>query len=99
MPRIVVMKDRAPLVMKKTDIKGDDLWVCRCGLSANWPLCDDSHDNTKGEPKDGLCKYSRKSKDDDPVRVEIPPIEGADPRPWDRGNRKFADALKEHDEG
>ncbi len=88
MPRIVVMKDRAPLIVKKKDIEGDDVWVCRCGLSADWPWCDDSHLKTKGEPKDGLCKYSRKDPGSDPLRVLIDPIDGADPRPWDPGNRK-----------
>jgi CDGSH-type Zn-finger protein len=89
MPRIVVMKDRAPLIVKKKDIEGDDVWVCRCGLSADWPWCDDTHlKAAKTEPKDKLFKYTRTSKDSDPVRTECPPIEGADPRPWDPGNRK-----------
>lgn len=96
MPRIVVMKDRAPLVLKKTDITGDDLWLCRCGLSANWPLCDDSHLNAKGEQAGKLYEYCRKKKDDVPVRQETARRPTADPRPWDPGNRKFAEALKEH---
>ena len=95
MPRLVVMKDRAPLVLKKTDIKGDDLWLCRCGLSANWPLCDDSHNNTKGEVAGKLYEYWRKTKDDIPLRADIEPRPTADPRPWDAGNRKLAEALKE----
>ena len=95
MPRLVVMKDRAPLVLKKTDIKGDDLWLCRCGLSANWPLCDDSHNNTKGEVAGKLYEYCRKTKYDIPLRADIAPRPTADPRPWDAGNRKLAEALKE----
>lgn len=89
MPRIVVMKDKAPLIVKKKDIEGDDVWVCRCGLSADWPWCDDTHLTTaKTEAKEKVYKYTRKDKDAAPVRVECPPIEGADPRPWDAGNRK-----------
>lgn len=95
MARLVAMKDRAPLVLKKSDIAGDDLWLCRCGLSANWPLCDDSHNNTKGEKAGALYEYSRKARDDTPARAEVPPRPTADPRPWDAGNRKLADALKE----
>ncbi|HEX9708570.1 MAG TPA: CDGSH iron-sulfur domain-containing protein [Candidatus Thermoplasmatota archaeon] len=95
MPRLVVMKDRAPLVLKKADISGDDLWVCRCGLSANWPLCDDSHHNTKGEQGGKLYEYGRKAKEDAPARAEVAARPTADPRPWDPGNRKLADALKD----
>jgi CDGSH iron-sulfur domain-containing protein 1 len=89
MTRVVVMKDRAPLILKKSDIEGDDLWICRCGLSANWPRCDDSHLETKKEPKEVLCKYARTSADGPLVRTEIAGLDGADPRPWDKGNRKL----------
>ena len=72
------MKDKAPLIVKKAEIEGDDVWVCRCGLSADWPWCDDTH----------LKTAKTEAKDKDPVRAECPAIEGADPRPWDPGNRK-----------
>jgi CDGSH-type Zn-finger protein len=88
MPRIVVMKDRAPLIVKKKEIEGDDVWVCRCGLSADWPWCDDTHLKIKGEPRDKLFKYTRQKPEDDPHRSDAGAVEGADPRPWDPGNRK-----------
>ena len=41
------------------------VWVCACGLSRNFPLCDGSHRRTKDEPAGELARY-----DADGRRVE-----------------------------
>jgi CDGSH-type Zn-finger protein len=86
------MKDKGPLILKRSDIDGDDLWMCRCGLSANWPLCDDSHLKTKGEEASATYEYARAGRHDEPARAATHAHTGADPRPWDKGNRKLKDA-------
>jgi CDGSH-type Zn-finger protein len=52
-----------PAVLDEDDL-GDDgkLYVCRCGLSNDQPLCDGSHDATADEDDDVVYEYE----DDDP---------------------------------
>lgn len=54
MARIVVMKDTSPLVIKKDEMESGSVAVCRCGLSADWPMCDGSHNETSGEEEGSL---------------------------------------------
>ena len=52
-----------PAVLDEDDL-GDDgeIYVCRCGLSKDQPLCDGSHEVTADEDGDVLYRYE----DDDP---------------------------------
>ena len=52
-----------PEILDEEDL-GDDgkLYVCRCGLSEDQPLCDGSHNATSDEEADTVYKYE----DDDP---------------------------------
>lgn len=54
---------REPEILDEGDL-GDDgkLYVCRCGLSDDQPLCDGSHSTTGDEDEEVVYKYE----DDDP---------------------------------
>lgn len=76
MSRIVELQDKSPLVIKKDEMEDDVVAVCRCGLSANWPYCDGSHQ--KAADEDGRVKYHRE--DGELVREDASDVEDADPR-------------------
>ncbi len=64
MARLVKRTMTGP-VSVKTD--GGEQWYCRCGLSKNQPLCDGSHNLTRGEEPGKLYWY-----DEAGTRQEIP---------------------------
>lgn len=77
MTRIVELHDKDPLVIRKDELE-DDVYICRCGLSADWPYCDSSHAKARREPE-GLHRYTRK--DGELVRSDAGIEPGAaDPR-------------------
>lgn len=81
MTRIVQLEDHKPLLVKKAEMT-EDVWICRCGLSADWPYCDGTHKKTFGEQPGKLYKYRREAPGGEPIREEIPEgLEGANPRP------------------
>ena len=47
-----------PAILDADDL-GDDgkLYICRCGLSENQPLCDGSHRRTGDESGDAVYRY------------------------------------------
>lgn len=50
MTRFVVHEANGPVAVKKDDIQGDTVYICRCGLTQNANgLCDSSHKITKDE--------------------------------------------------
>ncbi len=59
MSRIVELHDHGPFRISKADMAGPVVAVCRCGLSARWPLCDGSHAKTNDESPDTLRVYTR----------------------------------------
>ncbi len=61
MSRIVELHDHAPLVLKRSEMERDVVAICRCGLSAKWPMCDGSHGRTLDEPAGALCAYTREA--------------------------------------
>lgn len=82
MTRIVLIKDKKPLILRKEDVPDDGVWVCRCGLSADWPLCDSSHAEARKETEDKVYRYHR-TEAGGPLHVETTTedTEMVDPRP------------------
>ena len=80
MTRIVQMEDHEPLTLdpKKMD---KAVTICRCGLSADWPMCDNSHKKTRDEEDGVTYGYERDAPTGDLRRhvVEDPP--SVNPRP------------------
>ncbi len=54
-----------PAILDADDL-GDDgkLYVCRCGLSDDGPLCDGSHRQTRDEDPDAVYRYDPDVVDD-----------------------------------
>ncbi len=53
MARLVLHERNGPYVIK---VGNEEVYLCGCGLSANKPYCDDSHEKTLDE-KDGVYFY------------------------------------------
>lgn len=68
---------RGPEILDEDDL-GDDgqLYVCRCGLSDDQPLCDGSHNATADEAEGVVYKYE--ADDADGERRTIEALEFAD---------------------
>ncbi|MGQ0535108.1 MAG: CDGSH iron-sulfur domain-containing protein [Methanobacteriota archaeon] len=83
MVRIVQLNDIRPLVLKKQDLKGDVIEICRCGLSAQWPICDGTHKEARKEEPGKVYVYTRTVPDGKLVRQELAPAQTppANPRP------------------
>jgi CDGSH-type Zn-finger protein len=77
MAREVRHEEKGPAVLDGDDL-GDDgkVFVCRCGLSANKPLCDGSHKGTADEEEGVLYKYE--DDDDENERHVIDDVVFAD---------------------
>lgn len=54
------MVAQRPLAVKKSDIQGDAIWLCRCGLSQNGLTCDGSHKATHDEQPGNVYHYERR---------------------------------------
>ena len=80
MTRIVELKDTKPLIIdpKKLD---DTVWLCRCGLSQDWPYCDSSHKQTRSEEDGVTYAYTRPTAGAPLQRTVVSDPPEADPRP------------------
>ena len=55
MARIIIHTKKAPKV--EVTEKGDSVYICMCGLSNTYPLCDGSHSSTRSEDDSELYVY------------------------------------------
>jgi CDGSH iron-sulfur domain-containing protein 1 len=69
--RIIELKGLTPLVLRRADIKGESVSICRCGLSATFPFCDSSHKAARGEEADRLYQYVREVPSGKLVRLDM----------------------------
>lgn len=59
MTRIVTRTETGPTQIPKDEIKGDAVFICRCGLSGKQPFCDGSHAKARTEEDGLLYAYER----------------------------------------
>lgn len=56
MPRLVRHDATGPIKIEPQD---KPIFVCACGLSKKFPLCDGSHKGCKDEPQDKVIVYDK----------------------------------------
>ena len=57
--RLIANPRQGPLPIAKDSVAGDTLYVCGCGLSTQYPLCDGSHRAARDEEPGALYHYGR----------------------------------------
>ncbi len=55
MPRLVRFTAKGPIKVEPQD---KPVWVCACGLSKTFPICDKSHKACAAERDDHLYRYA-----------------------------------------
>lgn len=63
MTRIVKFEEKSPVEIK---VGEESKWICKCGLTKNYPFCDGSHKLCSGEEEGKIYEY-----DEEGCRREI----------------------------
>ena len=86
MTRILENNEKGPYKLNKSDIKGDSIFLCRCGLSST-VFCNGSHVITKNEPENVLVEYER----DENGKLEMFELEEIDDEDFDDDDENCED--------
>lgn len=78
MPREITHEATGPHIVDADDVDAEkaNVAICLCGLSADYPFCDGSHQATQEEEPDTRYKYE--GDDDEGTRREIAEMVFAD---------------------
>ncbi len=60
MARLIKHAAQGPQEVKTQS--GDSVWVCMCGISNKYPLCDGSHKRTKDEEPNKTYVYDKENR-------------------------------------
>lgn len=60
MPRVVIHDETGPVKLSPADVdpEKENIAVCQCGLSAEYPFCDGTHRQTRDESDHVLYRYN-----------------------------------------
>ncbi|GIW63949.1 MAG: hypothetical protein KatS3mg091_751 [Patescibacteria group bacterium] len=56
MARIKIFTQKQPKPIK---VGQKELWICQCGLSANFPFCNGTHHKIQDEPDNEVFEYDQ----------------------------------------
>ncbi|GIW63109.1 MAG: hypothetical protein KatS3mg090_0935 [Patescibacteria group bacterium] len=57
MSRVKIFNKKQP---KPITVNDKEVWICQCGLSADFPFCNGTHHKIQDEPENELYQYDEK---------------------------------------